>query len=126
MSWKKFDGSVTGTKVDGDPSVPATKWYNIWWLWLFGWKKVVVLKVDAELVLKPGGALMDPLYFGYQNIWGKAEVNDTPLTDITFLARRGREKCIFFVVDGDGKEVPLRVVTLTTKNDPLFKKFPLI
>lgn len=123
MSWKKFhlyDGQVTGTEIPGDPSVPETKLYNIHWLRLFGWKKVAVLKIYV------GGLYRAPLRLGFRDAQGQAHLNTKPLGFYVNRVRIGREACTFFVLDGDYNEMFLKVVTVTTKDDPAFKKYPLM
>jgi hypothetical protein len=118
MGWLTFNGPAKGVTVDGDPSVPATKWYNHLWLLAFGWKKVAVLLVEGEFEPR-----CTP---GYRNAWGQAQVRDEPLTTSTFRVRIGHEACAFFVLDKDGKEKALRVVEVTTKGDPKYRQFPLV
>ena len=116
MSWKTFSGQVTGVKVDGDPTVPATRWYNHLWLLAFGWKKVAVFDIANA---GPGARV------GYRPFTGEAMLCTVPLENEMFRVRIGHEACTFFVVDKDDKEVPIHLVKVTTKDDPLFQH-PLI
>ena len=98
--WSKFDGAVQGTMVEGDRTVPATHWWNHWWLVWRGWQTVSVFE-----------ALTDkPFRVGFRNQWGKAYLRSSPLTDRVFNALVGFEDCTFFAIDEDGREVPLTIV----------------
>lgn len=117
MTWKKFEGNVVGTRVEGDPSVPPTRWYNHLWLLMFGWKKVAVfMAMNASA----------PARVGFRPFRGDAMLREEPLDRGTFRVRIGHEACTFFVVGDDGKEIPLELLKVTTRDDPGYDKVPLL
>jgi len=117
--WQRYDKQVKGCTVEGDPAVPATRWWNHLWLLWWGWKTVAVFEVyttDQQFLV------------GYRDQWGLAMINTSPLNagqspDATwkgwprFNVLVGREGCTFFVVDMNGNELPLRCVELIQRRD---------
>lgn len=106
MSWKVFDGAVRGTRVDGDPTVAPTRWWNHLYLLMFCWKKIAVFQV------MPGDDDKG-YYIGYVPMSGRAMIS-TELTHTgTFSVKEGFEPCTFFALDRDGREIPLELVLET-------------
>ena len=105
MSWKEFKGSVKGVKVDGDSTMPATKWYNWAFLAWFRWNKVAVLRVPESA--------KDGFRVGYVPVMGKAMFDTNIKTGSTFSMKEGREPCTFFALDLNGNEIPIELVIET-------------
>lgn len=127
MSWKSYDGSIKGTRVEGDSSVPSTygdlqhSWLRLLrhlWLFLFVWKAVAVFHVSYEDVRKG-------YRIGFVPLTGDAKIMKKLVHDRGFRVRRGGEDCTFFAVDPDGREIELELVILTDKKDPRYQFNPL-
>jgi len=116
MTWKVFEGKVQGLNVAGDPAMPATKWWNKWFLLLFVWKKQSVLRVRVNQAYR----------LGFIPRKGKPRILTNKLAYSELKVRNGREDCIFFAVGVDGKEVPLELVEQTSKDDPKYSHVPLL
>lgn len=116
MSWKKCDGNFVGINVEGDPSMPHTKWWNILWLLFFGWQKVVVMRVNTA----------HTYHVGYRDFRGKTMLCDERMWKNYFRAKVGREDCTFFAVNEHGREVNLEVLTYTTKKSKVHEQVPMI
>ena len=89
--WKKVnvnDGACTF--VQGDKNAPPTRWWNHWWLVLFGWKTIVTFRVPEE-VAKAG------YYVGYWAFKGPAMCKNERLHDEIFSMKIGHENCRFFI-----------------------------
>ncbi|KAA0205545.1 hypothetical protein EDM68_05390 [Candidatus Uhrbacteria bacterium] len=103
--WKHYTGRVTGMRLDGDPKVPATRWWNHLYLLLFVWREITILEV-------PEGAA--PFRVGYKDDFGRAKCRTRPVYSRRFAVSHGHEPCTFFAVLYDGTEVPLRIVERTS------------
>lgn len=112
--WNTFDGAVTGLKIEGDPSVPATKWYNHPYLAMWGWKTVAVFEAQTD----------GEYFYGYKPFEGDSQVSSTPMTSKRFKMKVGHEACTFFTVDKDGKEVALTLIERTTVDDKAYADVP--
>lgn len=77
--------------VPGDKSVMQTRWWNRWFLILFGWKTVMVFEV-AEV---PAGGF----YVGFRNSKNEVFVRGEPVTNRRFAMLVGYEDCEFFALD---------------------------
>ena len=118
VHWHPYHGGARGTKVPGDPTVPATRWWNAWFLRRFRWKKVVVFAPQAP----PHTAYR----IGFRDAWGNAFVLDRMATDAQFAMRLGHEECTFFALSRHGEtEIPLRGVAVTRLDDPHYRNTPL-
>jgi hypothetical protein len=117
--WKKIDASkIKGTIVYGDKRVPKTRWWLLPLLFLFIWKKRVVLSVAPVDV--PRGFRL-----GYKPEVGPSRLSERLITAKRFQVRVGRENCTFFALSPEGHEVPLRLAGETDRSDPWLKKLPL-
>lgn len=123
MSWRFFlnDGTVSGTKVSGDPTVPRTRWWNHLLLLWFWWKKVTVFQVPLEVTNRG-------FCIGFIPEKGKPMIKTDILHEWRFRVRNGREDCIFFALPANSDmrpEIPLAVVTQTTKDNRTYADLPL-
>lgn len=103
--WRVYDGKVEGIRLEGDPKVPATRWWNHLYLLFFVWKEITILTA-------PRGAA--PFRVGYIDAFGGKKCRAHPVYSREFAVRHGRESCTFFAVLHDGTEVPLGIVERTT------------
>lgn len=108
-----LDG-MQGVQVEGDPSVPPTPInpLKLFWYIHFVWRTVVVF----EAADNP----LDGLFIGFRNFRGEIYLREVHLPQPTraFAIRVGHEPCTFFAVGRWGREISLKVVARTTKNDP--------
>lgn len=116
MSWKNHDGKFVGIMIEGDPSMPHTKWWNILWLLFFKWQRVVVLKANT----------VHPYYIGFRDFNGKTMLCNDRMWKTCFRAKVGREDCCFFAVNDRGQEINLEVVAYTTKKSKVFDYLKMI
>lgn len=119
FGWNKFTGQVEGVQVHGDKDVKPTRWWRHLFLALWGWKTIVVLEVDDP------HAAADGYRIGYVPFRGPAKLKDRVLVDRCFRMKVGREDCTFFAVNRFGKEVALRVIARTGKDNPTYWDLPL-
>ena len=111
FGWSEYKGDpIKGIKVEGDKTVPPTKWWNVPYLRAYVWKVVTVFEVSQE-------AARDGYRIGYVPFKGKAMLEDVGYHDRRcFGMLNGYEDCTFFAVSVlDGSEVPLAVFRRTDK-----------
>lgn len=125
FGWEKVNGTrITGTAAEGDPTVPATRWWNLPFLLRFYWKKVTVFEV---ILPSKDGWIPDIGYrVGYKTDRGVTLVCNTILRGMLFRVRNGREDCTFFIIDLDDREREIRMVRQTDIADPMYASVPLI
>ncbi|MCX6785629.1 MAG: hypothetical protein NTZ18_02115 [Candidatus Komeilibacteria bacterium] len=107
--WKRIPISlaikIKGMVIEGDREVPPTKWYNILWMLLFGWKTVAVLSAQSE---------EEEWYIGFEDFHGNWMLCQTPILDNNIAVKIGRESCRFFAISGPKpelmQELPLTLV----------------
>jgi len=117
-AWRPYHGTAHGTRVEGDATVWATRWWNAWFLRRFHWKKIAILR--------PQIAHGTHYRIGFRTTDGQAFVMDRMVTDAQFAVRIGHEDCTFFALSKtDGHEVPLRVVATTHREDTHHQDVPL-
>lgn len=117
--WKKFKGrKPEGVLIPGDPTAPPTTWWNHLWLALFGWKLTTVFSLPQM----PG----EGYHIGYIPDDGQPVYNTSRLMSPSFRVRNGREECVFFAVDRDGNEVPLKFKAQADRDEPQFKNIALL
>ena len=141
--WKKFETGrlYKGCLVEGDATVPQTRWWNhLWLLWL-GWKTAVVFEVKTDKAFRVGFCNRYDKAKVYINTkllntsaklgqLAESEMRDNgesviqvagpkprPLGSATrrwphFNALIGFEDCVFFAVDIDDIEVPITLIKL--------------
>lgn len=115
-SWKKVQMNVRGQMVEGDESMPHTRWWNHLWLLFFWWRQVVVIE-----------ALTTKLYrVGFRDFRGKMMLCDQKMTSLRFRAKIGREPCLFFAIDEQDHEVELEVITRVHKKNMRYADVPMI
>lgn len=106
--WKQYSGRVYGLELKGDPTIPATTWWNMLILrWLF-WSDVTVLEIPQDVTFYRVGYIAqdrEPMYF------------TTLLAGERFAVRHGREDCRFFAVMEDGTELPLKIIQRLKKDE---------
>lgn len=122
LSWRTSDHkNIRGTLVKGDLNTRPSSGSRLPMTVIrLTWKMVAVITVES------GGK---PFYVGYQDPVGQAHLCDCPLMGAGFRAKVGREDVLFFVIDADGVELPIRnVVVLPQKEAAQFKDkdFPRI
>ena len=117
--WEKRQvGEVKGCHIEGDrralstPSNPIS-FYFVQRRWI----EVAIL--EAEYLPNNG------LYIGFRNFRGEIIVRKNPIKDQVYAVRIGREDCRFFAIDSGGKDIPLKLIKLTTKFDPQYGEVPL-
>lgn len=98
--WKKI-GIKTGTMVEGDKSSPPTRWWNKYWLVLFGWKVVATFRVPKDIAAAG-------YYVGYTPIKGSTWYNDSATHGEVYSMKIGHEDCEFFVLPVDQKSPPIK------------------
>lgn len=118
MNWDIFDRPVTGVLVDGDKNISATKWFNLRWMWAFGWKKVVILKVVDEALAKRG------YHVGFRAIDGTTKICRTLNDTRKFKVLLGHEDVVFFAVDVRGNEIEIMVEETLPRNSSLHMGIP--
>lgn len=109
MNWSKFSRAVEGRLIKGDKTVPPTTKWNYYWLRWFVWKRVVVFEVDRE-------AAGRGFRVGFKKPDGEAEVCLATCYSHRYKMRLGHEDCIFFAVNEQGREIPLKVVEIAHKD----------
>lgn len=119
FGWEKFHGRVRGFPVEGDKSVAPTTWWRHIFLALWGWKTVVVLEVEDP------HAAADGYRIGFIPFRGTPQLKQKVLVDRCFRMKVGREDCTFFAVDRSGREIALRVIARTDRNNPTYHDVPL-
>lgn len=94
---------MQGILVEGDSTMPRTRWWNHAYLVLFGWKLGTVLEIKER---------SQPFRVGYKSQDGPARISPDEChpDDRVFAVRNGHEDCVFFAVGRDGRELPLCVV----------------
>jgi hypothetical protein len=112
--WNRYREKVQGAAVLGDPRVPSTRWWNHLVLLFLYWKTVIVFEVEAATA-KEG------YHVGYLPRSGRAMVKDTINHDQRFRMRIGREACTFFAIATDGTEIPIKIRSRTTMDDPVYQ-----
>lgn len=114
MSWKKLNGQTPkGVKVIGDPTMPATRWWNIIFLLLFYWKKVVIFKV-----LSTGTTRF--YMVGFKSASGEQKICTKILFYDRFAVKVERENYTFFAYETSGDklfetEIPIIFIGATSK-----------
>lgn len=116
MSWKKFQTKFFGYEIDGDTSMPETRWWNHLWLLWFGWRVAAVMEVSTDT----------PYRVGFRDFRGKTMLCDTIMTSKRFRAMIGHEPCHFFAIDEQGYEIELVEITRVPKTDVRYGMVPLI
>ncbi|MEO5928254.1 MAG: hypothetical protein ABIO72_06010 [Patescibacteria group bacterium] len=119
MDWKTFPGSVQGQKIEGDATASPTTWWNHLYMAKWGWKTVTVFEVTEE------DALIG-YQVGYKPFEGDVKADGKKHHDRRFRLKIGHEDCTFFAATLDGTEVPITVVTRTTKDDAAYQDAPLL
>ncbi len=122
--WRRYKGKVVGVKVDGDPNIPPTRWWNGLLLSHFVWNKMVVvfsaqLNDDVESVLAG-------YRVGYITHNGKQRIQTAPINNNYFKMFLRHEPCTFFALDKDDNEIKLQIVAVTTRNDDRYIFHPLL
>lgn len=122
MNWKKFNYKVSGVKVNGDPTMPATHWWNIIFL-LFYWKKVAIFQVKSA-------DTPTPYMVGFKAANGNQKICTKILTAPKFGVKIGKEGCTFFAIETSGDkffegEIPIKLVRITIKKN-LPRGLPLL
>ena len=104
MFWKRYAGRIERPiELEGDPKVPATTWWNRFFVRLY-WDECTVLEV-------PEGE--DAYRVGFIPESGPAMYLTRIIRTRRFSVRHGREDCRFFAVKLDGTELPLKVAFRT-------------
>lgn len=117
--WKRYEkGTAQGTHVQGDASTPPTRWWNHWYLALWGWKIVTVFEVSADDAAQG-------YQVGYLPFDGDPKVEGKLNHSRRFRMKNGHEDCTFFAVTIDGQEVPLTVIARTDIQDTKYHDAPL-
>lgn len=94
-----------GHRIEGDPNMPKTRWWNRYFLRKLVWKKLVVFKV-------PEGSIYT---VGYRDFLGELQIIEwRPLDDPFFAVLVGHEDSVFIALGIDGKEIQLSVKEITT------------
>jgi hypothetical protein len=119
FGWKTFSGRVEGVHVHGDKDVKPTRWWRHLFLALWGWKTVAVFEVEDP------HAATDGYRIGFVPFNGPAKLRERVCVDRCFRMKIGREDCTFFAVDRSGKEIALRVIARTDRNNPTYTDVPL-
>ncbi|MBU1032435.1 MAG: hypothetical protein ABH820_02750 [Patescibacteria group bacterium] len=119
--WKKFNANeIVGVEIKGDSFAPPTRWWNHFFLALWGWTTVAVFQVIRPIHTLNGYRI------GYKPFKGPARVMSKALKDDPmFRMKIGHEDCIFFAIDLNGEEVPIELVKRTHNKDPEYKGIPL-
>lgn len=119
FNWEIFQGSITGTPVDGDLTAPPTRWWNHLFLALWGWRAVAVFKV-GEADAAAGYRV------GYKpSTGGPAKLKTHASHAPSFRMKVGRDDCTFFAVGPGGKEIPLQFVAFTNVDNLAYGALPL-
>ena len=88
--WERLDKTVTaGILVPGDKLAPPTRWWNHWFLVLFGWKTVATFRVGTSIA-KNGYSV------GYTTDKGVSWQSGETCHDQFFSLKVGHEDCVFF------------------------------
>ncbi|MBP9749030.1 hypothetical protein KBD18_02370 [Patescibacteria group bacterium] len=116
--WEEYTGTAIGTRVDGDPDVPATNTASHLYLRVVGWKMTAVLEI-SRVQAECG------YHLGYIPFEGKPRFHTTVFYDTRFRMRVGHEDPTFFAVSTDGSEIPLTLVARTPVNNPEYADVPL-
>lgn len=100
--WERVNvEGVRGVRVEGDPDMPATTWWNVGFLDHFVWKTVVVFEVPKRTKIYSAGFLLPT---------GESYVYQQKNSGQYFSQKVGREPVKFFALGPDGKEIPIRLV----------------
>src|SRR3989338_7487657 len=95
--WKKTTDVYRGIMVLGDEKAPPTKWWNHWWLALWGWKKFALFSVAY---VPSSGYLV-----GFCDVNGNTYIQHKWQTSPDFRVRIGHEPCVFFAINAKGEEI---------------------
>lgn len=147
--WESFDigTSCKGNTVEGDTTVPPTRWWNRWWLAWRVWDTVAVFEVKTDKAFRVGYRVgkgkayitVKPLNTSAKHGYiAESEMRDNgePLRPVAGPSPRPRpvghtatrrwphvrvlvgfEDCTFFAVDKDGNEVPLTLIKRVARKD---------
>ncbi len=128
FGWTKVKAQAKiGTLAHGDPAMPPTRWWNHLFLRLFQWRQVTVFEFAPDSASKwfpTMGYMVGYKLNDREDMWGM--LCNTILHDTCFRVRNGYENCVFFAIDLDGREMPLRIVKQTTLDDPEYASYRLI
>lgn len=118
-NWRLFLEPIEGTPIDGDLTQPRTRWWNHLYLALWGWKMTIVFEVNSS-----------DAAIGYQvgykpSTGGPAQLKTIVSHDKYFRMKLGREDCRFYAIGPEWREIPLKVVTRTRIDDPVYAAVPL-
>ena len=118
--WVVFPEAVRGIRIKGDKDAPPTRGrLQHLYLKLFGWKTVAVLELDTQ-----------DARFGYRvgfvPFRGPAMINKQVLDQTCFRIRVGHEDVVFFALRSNGTELRLRLVAVTTEDNPRYEHLPLL
>ncbi len=103
MAWKEFRKLVRGVRVDGDLGFPRATAWNLWGLVNHKKQELAVFEVDL-LAAKEGYRI------GFRTETGTAKLQTELLRSPNFAVRIDREPRIFFAVDREDYEVPIRLL----------------
>lgn len=117
--WKQYYGHAEGIKINGDPTVPMTTWFNLIWLKYFRWNKVSILRIPADKA-QMGYRI------GYRPFKGPAKIKIQALFDDLVAILNGHEDCTFFAEDMNGEEIELVLESQVMKSDPALEYVQLI
>jgi hypothetical protein len=106
--WREFKGSITGTRIGGDPKVRPTTVWNRRLMKLWGWKTVVIFRVSFIEAQRGYRIGYKPLLRG--GVVERTMYNGKVFYNQLFRMRIGREPCVFFAVNVKGSEVQLEFV----------------
>lgn len=115
IGWKVHTSAVRGLLVLGEESVPRTRFWNHWFLFLWGWRRVVILEAREKDVFP-----------GYINAKGVPKYSLVRTEGKRFRARIPHEARTFFAVNIAKEEVPLQFVTRAHIRDKAYADLPLI
>ncbi|MBI2038240.1 MAG: hypothetical protein HYT15_04970 [Candidatus Magasanikbacteria bacterium] len=99
MKWKKVDRVDKGITITGNHGVPPTRWWNHWWLALFGWKTIVTFSLPDEVATSG-------YRVGFTTKDGKSWCKRTIAHDKFFSMKIGYEDCKFWVKAARNPEQP--------------------
>ena len=118
--WKRYSSGIDTKEavyIEGDKSVPKTRWWNHLWLLLYRWRTVAIFEIVHD----------DLFYVGYQPGFRTIKDEVYVLQNHEVCEKRfgmliGHEACEFFVLLKNTTTcLKLKLVVLTTKDDPKYK-----